>query len=209
VIIKVCGVRTAEVATAALDAGADWLGVVIEPRSPRHAGPAEIDAVMAAAQGRADVIAVMVSPSEQQIAEVVARHGVDAVQVHGDVGLSIAAAAPIPVIRAVNPATAEEAFTVDWWPDSLLLLDAPAGVLPGGTGRRVDLDVAAEVALRRRILLAGGLGPETVAEAIAAVHPAGVDASSGLESSPGVKDVERVVAFVRAARAAAVGWSTA
>jgi phosphoribosylanthranilate isomerase len=207
VIVKVCGVRTAEVARAALDAGADWLGVVIEPRSPRHANPEEIDAVTGAAHGRAEVIAVMVAPTQEQIAEVVARHGVDAVQLHGDVPLSIAEAAPVPVIRAVNPATAEEAFTVDWWPDCLLLLDAPAGELPGGTGKPVDLDVAAEIAIRRQILLAGGLGPETVAAAIAAVHPTGVDASSGLESAPGVKDVARVVAYVRAARDAAASYA--
>jgi phosphoribosylanthranilate isomerase len=202
-IVKVCGVRTAEVAAAALDAGADWLGVVVEPRSPRHATPAEIAAVVAVARGRAPVVAVTVDPGAERIVELQRDHRVDAVQAHGDVDRSLAAGAPLPVIRAINPATAEEAYTVDWWPDALLLLDAPAAELPGGTGVRVDLDVAAEVARRRPVILAGGLTPGNVAEAIAAVRPAGVDASSGLESAPGVKDVALVVAFVRAAREAA------
>jgi phosphoribosylanthranilate isomerase len=201
-IVKVCGVRTAEVARAAVDAGADWIGVVVEERSPRHAGPVEIDAVVAAVDGRADVVGVMVAPSAERIAALVERHRFDAVQLHGVVDRTIVADTAVPVIRGVNPATPEEAFTLDWWPDSLLLLDAPAAALPGGTGQRVDLDVAAEVALRRPIILAGGLGPDSVRAAIAAVHPAGVDASSGLESAPGVKDVRLVVAFVRAAREA-------
>lgn len=202
-IVKVCGVRTAEIADAAVEEGADWIGVVVEPRSPRHATPVEIDAVAHAVRGRASLVAVMVEPTLEEITELVRDHRIDAVQAHGDVDRDLAEAAPVPVIRAVNPRSAGEAFTVDWWPDGLLLLDAPPGVLPGGTGERVDLDVAAEVSLRRRVILAGGLANDNVAAAIAAVRPAGVDASSGLESSPGVKDVDRVVAYVRAARAAA------
>ncbi|HET9051598.1 MAG TPA: phosphoribosylanthranilate isomerase [Candidatus Dormibacteraeota bacterium] len=202
--VKVCGVRTAEVAVAAVEAGADLIGVMLEPRSPRHASPAEVDAVVAAVRGRADVVAVMVSPTAERVAEVAARHAVAAVQAHGDVRRSLASASPVPVIRAVNPTSAAEAYTVDWWPDCLLLLDAPPRDLPGGTGTRVDLTVATEVARRRRILLAGGLGPDTVAEAISVARPDGVDASSGLESAPGVKDTALVVAYVRAARAAAV-----
>lgn len=201
-IIKVCGVRTAEIADAAIEAGADWIGVVIEPRSPRHATPVEIDAVARVVRGRASLVAVMVEPAVDEITDLVRDHGIDAVQAHGDVDRDLARAAPLPVIRAINPRSAAEAFTIDWWPDGLLLLDAPPGELPGGTGERVDLDVAAEVSLRRRVILAGGLGPDNVAGAIAAVRPAGVDASSALESSPGVKDVDRVVAYVRAARAA-------
>ena len=201
--VKVCGVRTVEVAVAAVDAGADLIGVVLEPRSPRYASPDEVDTVVEAVRGRAGVVAVLVSPSEDVVLAVARRYAIDAVQVHGDVPRSLAPASPVPVIRAVNPTNDDEAYTVDWWPDLLLLLDAPPAALPGGTGVRVDLALAAEVARRRRLILAGGLGPDTVAEAVAVARPAGVDASSGLESAPGVKDVGRVVAFVRAARAAA------
>src|SRR5207245_10619333 len=92
-----------------------------------------------------------------------------------------------------------------WPPAGLVLLDAaPAAAdgLPGGTGRGIPLEWAAAVARHRRILLAGGLGADNVADAIARVRPYGVDASSGLESSPGVKDPEKVRAYVRTARAA-------
>ena len=101
---------------------------------------------------------------------------------------------------------AGSALTDGWWPDCLVLLDAApsaATALPGGTGARVDEGTAAAIARHRRVILAGGLTPDSVAGAIAAVRPHGVDASSGLKSSPGVKDPALVRAFVAAARAAA------
>ena len=204
-IVKVCGVRTAEVADAAVDAGADWIGVVFVPRSVRNAEGAEAHAVVDAVARRADVVGVLLEPTAAECDEVADRFGLAAVQVHGPVQPSLAAECRVPVIRGLNVASAQAAFQLDWWPDGLLLLDAApdaADALPGGTGRRLDAGVAADVARHRRIILAGGLGPDNVAEAIHEVLPHGVDASSGLESSPGVKDVDRVVRYVRAARLA-------
>ena len=204
-IVKVCGVRTAAIAECAVDAGADWVGVVLEPRSPRHAGDPEVEAVRRALAGRADLVGVMVEPSAARCRELTRRHRLDAVQLHGRVALGVVGDIDVAVIRAVNPAGPGDAFTTDWWPDCLLLLDsAPrgAGALPGGTGVPIDLETAAEVAAHRPIILAGGLTPDTVAAAIERVRPHGVDASSGLESSPGVKDPGRVRDFVLAAREA-------
>lgn len=202
-IVKVCGVRTAAVATAALDAGADWVGVVREPRSARHAGDGEVREVAAAVSGRGALVAVMVSPTlaDCMWAESI---GAAAVQAHGTVDPALVTAAPLPLIPAVNQPRAGLPDHETWWPDCLVLLDAPvdAGEVPGGTGRAVDLERAAALARHRRFVLAGGLGPDTVATAINLVRPAGVDASSALESSPGEKDVARVVAYVHAARAA-------
>jgi len=205
VIVKVCGVRTAAIAECAVDAGADWVGVVLEPRSPRHAGDAEVEAVRRALAGRADLVGVMVEPSAERCRELTRRHRLDAVQLHGQVSPGVVGEIDVTVIRGVNPADPGEAFTTDWWPDCLLLLDsAPrtVGGLPGGTGVPFDLESAAEVAAHRPIILAGGLTPDTVAAAIERVRPHGVDASSGLESSPGVKDPGRVRDFVAAAREA-------
>ncbi len=204
-IVKVCGVRTAAIAECAIDAGADWVGVVLEPRSPRHAGDAEVEAVRRALAGRADLVGVMVEPSAERCRELTRRHRLDAVQLHGQVDPGVVGDLDVTVIRGVNPAGPGEAFTTDWWPDCLLLLDsAPrsGGALPGGTGVPIDLATAAEVAAHRPIILAGGLTPDTVAAAIERVRPHGVDASSGLESSPGVKDPGRVRDFVLAAREA-------
>ena len=200
-IVKVCGVRTAAVAAAALDAGADWIGVVREPRSVRHASVAEVRDVAAAVRGRGTLVAVMVSPT---LADCVwaADAGAGAVQAHGDIDPALVTAAPLPLIPAINQPRAGTPDHETWWPDCLVLLDAAvdAEELPGGTGRRVDLERAAVLARHRPFVLAGGLGPDSVADAIAAVHPAGVDASSGLEAAPGEKDVDRVVAYVHAAR---------
>jgi phosphoribosylanthranilate isomerase len=205
VIVKVCGVRTARVAEAAVDAGADWIGLVFEPRSPRHVDDLDAEAVRRAVAGRADLVGVMVAPTPGGGQRLARRHRLAALQIHGPVEPSFVTAVDLPVIRALNPPDARAALTLEWWPDCLVLLDsAPngSGGLPGGTGSRVDLEVAAEVAAHRPVILAGGLTPDTVAQAIARVRPLGVDASSGLESSPGVKDPGRVRDYVVAAREA-------
>jgi phosphoribosylanthranilate isomerase len=211
VIVKVCGVRTPEVADAAIDAGADWLGLVLVPASPRHVDDTAARAVVDATRGRVDLVGVMVDATAEQCDEAAARYRLAAVQVHGTADPSIAACAAVPIIRAINAGQVGSVLTQEWWPDCLVLLDsapATAGALPGGTGARVDEAIAAALARHRRVILAGGLSPENVAGAIAAVRPHGVDASTGLESSPGVKDVARVHAFVAAARAAATETAT-
>ena len=203
-IVKVCGVRTAEIAAAAVDAGADWIGVVLEPRSPRHAVATDVVAVRAAVRGRAAVVGVLVATPGQDLDAIAVEHRLDALQVHGDITPAAVAAAVVPVIRALNPALPLDLATLDWPASAPVLVDAapsPDG-LPGGTGRRVDLDAAAALAAHRPVLLAGGLGPDTVAAAVRRVLPWGVDASSGLESSPGVKDATLVAAYVTAARGA-------
>ena len=204
-IVKVCGVRTAAVAEAAVDAGADWIGLVFEPRSPRHVDDAQAQEVVAAVAGRAALIGVMVAPEVSRCEELAERHRLDAVQLHGEVAAAEVALMPVPVIRAINIGDAAEALTLQWWPNLLLMLDsasADAGGLPGGTGRSIDLGVAAMVQRHRPVILAGGLDPQNVGAAVRAVRPLGVDASSGLEVAPGVKDVELVRAYVHAAREA-------
>jgi len=204
-IIKVCGVRTAAVAEAAVDAGADWIGLVFADASPRYADDAAAMEVRAAVAGRADLVGVFVEPEAELCNRLADRYALAAVQLHGAIDPQFVVAIDSPVIRGVNVASAFEAFTYQWWPDGMILLDAvpDLGGLPGGTGREVDLAVAAEVARHRRIMLAGGLRPDTVGAAVAAVRPWGVDASSGLETTPGVKDLGRVARYVAAARAAA------
>lgn len=204
-IVKVCGVRTAEVAEAAVEAGADLVGLVFVERSPRNVDDRAADAVREAVAGRADLVGVLVEPDAALCDRLATRHRLAAVQVHGDVDPRLATEVAVPVVRALNVKSAVEAYTDPWWPASLILLDAAPedpSALPGGTGRRLPAEWAAEIARHRQVILAGGLGPDTVADAIAAVRPRGVDASSGLETAPGVKDAALVRAFVRTARAA-------
>ncbi|HEY6469121.1 MAG TPA: phosphoribosylanthranilate isomerase [Candidatus Dormibacteraeota bacterium] len=204
-IVKVCGVRTPDIAEAAIDAGADWIGLMFVRASPRWAGDAVALAVMRAVAGRADLIGVFIEPSAAVCDEASARYRLAAVQVHGRLDANLVAQASVPVIPVVNVASRESAYALEWPPDVLMMLDGnpDTGALPGGTGHRVPLDWAADVARHRRVLLAGGLGPADVATAIATVHPAGVDASSRLERSPGEKDEALVRDFVAAARSAA------
>lgn len=203
-IVKVCGVRTADVAEAAIAAGADWLGLVFEPRSPRFVDDATARHVVDAIQDRVDVIGVFVEPTPEECEEAAARYRLAAVQVHGDVDADFVTACDVAVIRGLNLGAGDTTAAMEWWPDLLVLLDSAArdGELPGGTGRRVDIALAADVARHRRIILAGGLGPDDVADAITRVRPYGVDASSGLERAPGEKDETLVQAYVSTARSA-------
>jgi phosphoribosylanthranilate isomerase len=124
------------------------------------------------------------------------------VQLHGDESASDAASLGVPVVRAVT-LESFEASRAAWPDDTTFLIDASDPVRRGGTGRRIDWARAAEVARQSRVILAGGLTPENVAEAIATVRPFGVDVSSGVEEAPGVKDVLKMERFLARAREAA------
>ena len=204
-IVKVCGVRTPEIAEAAVDAGADWIGLMFVRESPRWVNDQAALSVARAVRSRADLIGVFVAPSKSSCDEAASRYRLAAVQVHGALAGALATGCAVPVIPVINVETRAAAYTIDWSPDVLVMLDGvPArGGLPGGTGRHVPLEWAADVARHRPVILAGGLGPDDVATAIASVRPAGVDASSRLELRPGEKDPQLVRDYVRAARVAA------
>jgi phosphoribosylanthranilate isomerase len=206
VIVKVCGVRTPEIAEAAVDAGADWIGLMLVPRSSRWVDDAAAMAVVRTVGGRADLIGVFVEPSAAECDEAASRYRLAGVQVHGNFERNLITDCSVPVIPVFNVEDGVAANTIDWQPDTLVMLDGmpDSGALPGGTGHRVPLDWAADVARHREIMLAGGLGPDDVAMAIATVRPAGVDASSRLERRPGDKDPELVRSYVIAARSAAM-----
>jgi phosphoribosylanthranilate isomerase len=209
VIVKVCGVRTPEVVEAAVESGADWIGLMFVQASPRWVDDAAALAVMRAVRGRADLVGVFVTPSASACDEAAARYRLSAVQVYGPMSLEFATSCSVPVIPVINVDIRAAACTIDWSPDVLLMLDGVPnrGGLPGGTGHRVPLEWAADVARHRAVVLAGGLGADDVATAIATVHPAGVDASSRLERNPGEKDPLLVQDFVRAARRASAELS--
>src|SRR5438132_1094876 len=112
-IVKVCGVRTAEVAEAAVTAGADWIGLVFEPRSPRNATDAEARSVVDAVGRHADLIGVFVEPDAATCHDAAARYGLAAVQVHGEVQRDFVTECDVPVIRGLNVATRAEAMTAE------------------------------------------------------------------------------------------------
>lgn len=197
--VKICGLRTAEHADAAIEAGADAVGVVMNRTSSRRATDAEALTVTRAAQGRADSVLVVNDLPAMVAAETAVRLGFDVLQLHGRAYGREDFAAALAVVPRVWRATSldlDPPLEVGAWGEEMLLLDAPKP----GSGERWDLSELAERAPDGRWLLAGGLSPDNVAEAVTAVRPGGVDVSSGVEVAPGEKSSALIRSFVAAAR---------
>jgi phosphoribosylanthranilate isomerase len=197
--VKICGLTNEADAMHAAAAGATALGVVFAPSSPRCVSPDRARDIVEAVPANVPVVGVFVNAPLDEIVAVVAHTGIRIVQLHGDEPERYAAALKVPLLRAVGVDAA-----IDAWPTATLLLDAVSGAERGGTGRRVDWTQAAAIARRRKTVLAGGLTPANVAEAIATVRPFGVDVASGVEASPGRKDPDKVSRFLEAAKKAFV-----
>jgi len=190
--VKICGITRLEDAESAVDAGADALGFVFWPDSPRFVDPYRARAIVRRLPPFVTAVGVFVNQPAAHVAGVAALVRLGAVQLHGEEDAAYAAAVGRPVIKAMAIG-ALQADALEAWPQqTMVLLDALDPVRRGGTGRTVDWACAAGVAARRRTLLAGGLTPGNVAEAVARVRPFGVDVSSGVESRPGVKDHQRL-----------------
>jgi phosphoribosylanthranilate isomerase len=195
--VKICGITRAEDARAAIDAGARALGFVFWPGSPRFIDPYRARAIVATLPAFVAPVGLFVNQPAEYVSGVAALVRLAAVQLHGDETVEYAHAIRRPLIKALTIGDA-----VDRWPESVtVLLDAHDPARRGGTGRTIDWTAAAAVAARRRILLAGGLTPDNVAEAVERVRPFGVDVSSGVERSPGVKDHGKINALFEALHA--------
>ena len=205
--VKVCGMTRLEDARLACELGASAVGFVFWDRSPRRIDPRAAAEITSALPAGALAVGVFVDAPVERICELVDRVGLGAVQLHGDEPEEQMRRLPaeVTLIKALSVRSPADVETALGLPDRFtVLLDVHDPVRRGGTGRTVDWTLAAEVARRRRTFLAGGLGPDNVAEAIAAVRPYGVDASSRLEASPGIKDPAKLRTFLTAAGATAV-----
>lgn len=197
--VKICGLRTAEHAGVAVDSGADAVGVVMNRTSSRRATEEEARAVVAAAQGHADTVLVVNDMPARDAAETASRLGFDVLQLHGKAYTEGSFAEALRVVPRVWRATSldlDPPLEVGAWGEELLLLDAPKP----GSGERWDLSELADRAPAGQWLVAGGLSPANVGDAVAAVHPWGVDVSSGVEVAPGEKSSDLIRAFVAATR---------
>jgi phosphoribosylanthranilate isomerase len=188
-LVKICGITRLEDAEAAVALGAAALGFVFWPRSPRYADPERARAIVAALPPFVTTVGVFVDQPPRLVNGVAARVGLSAVQLHGDEPIEMLDDIDRPVVKAFALRASARAEDTDGWPPRVrLLIDAHDPDQRGGTGRTVDWSAAAAIAARRPVLLAGGLKPANVADAIRAVRPFGIDVSSGVESAPGVKD---------------------
>ena len=199
--VKVCGITRLTNALHAVEQGATAVGFVLWPHSPRAVTVARAAEIIAELPSHVLAVGVFVNEPIDGIRAIAERAHLTAVQLHGDEPPAYADALDWPVIRAVSVSEIGEASQA-WSPETALLVDNIDPVRRGGTGAVIDWSEAADIALTRRVVLAGGLTPDNVASAIRAVRPFGVDVSSGVESAPGVKDFDKVTQFIVNAREA-------
>jgi phosphoribosylanthranilate isomerase len=198
--VKVCGIRRREDALLAAELGACAVGLVFWPGSPRFIDPYRARPIVAALPPCVVAVGVFVDQPREYVAGVARLLGLGAVQLHGQEQPEAYRPLSCRVIKAVavgagfEPARAMAAVGED----VTVLLDAHDPVRKGGTGQTIDWAAAAEAAKLRPVMLSGGLSAANVAAAAAAVRPFAVDVSSGVESSPGVKDADRMRAFFAA-----------
>jgi phosphoribosylanthranilate isomerase len=201
--VKVCGNTDVATALVAVEAGADLLGFIMAPDSPRTLTPARAREIVREMPPSVDLVGVFVDRPADEVAAVAAEVGFTAVQLHGKESWDSFGDLDLPVIKALSVGSAAHAVGVAWPPGSIILLDSHHPTKPGGTGQTFPWEWAADLSLRYRLMVSGGLSAQNVGDAVRRLEPWGVDASSRLESSPGVKDPELVRAYVRAARHAA------
>ncbi|MDO1559338.1 phosphoribosylanthranilate isomerase [Brevundimonas sp. 2R-24] len=208
--VKICGLSTPETVSAAVDAGADWLGFVLVPSSPRTVSPEQARLLAEPARGRAGIVALTADASPDELAALVERVRPDVLQLHGrespgtclfaqglgvEVWKAVGVASPQDLRRAAAYSAACDAVLLDARP--------PKGTdRTGGHGQAFDWSLLEDWRAGGPWLLAGGLRPENVAEALRRTRAPAVDVSSGVETSPGVKDPRLISAFMSAVKSA-------
>jgi len=215
--VKICGLTSLDDARCAAEAGADFLGFIFYPGSPRYVAPRAAGAIIAAIREQAGsraprMVGVFVDASLEAVRATAEEIGLDLVQLHGDESPDVVRRLQPLAFKALRPQAlpqAQEAYYRYRYTHPSadpatpeLLADAYHPLAKGGTGELTNTTVARWLAQRCRLMLAGGLTPENVGQIIATVHPWGVDVSSGVEAGKGIKDHSRVRAFVDAVRAA-------
>jgi len=199
--VKICGIRTVADARAAVAAGADYLGVNFHPPSPRFVEAGQARAIVEAVVGT-PVVGVFVDLPRAEVEWLAAEVGLAALQFHGEEDPAYCTGWDRPTLKAlrVRPGDDAAALASRYRTDYILLDSYVAGV-PGGTGVRLDPESARGIP-PERLFVAGGLTPDTVAEVVRALRPYAVDVASGVEERPGVKDHDKIDAFIRRAKAA-------
>ena len=202
--IKICGITRQEDALAAAHAGADAIGLVFAS-SPRRVTMAQAANITAVLPPFVTSVALFVNPSRLEVEQALAEVKPDLLQFHGEESPEFCAAIGHPYIKAarVRPGLDLLQYAALYAGARALLLDAYSADAHGGTGHRFDWSLI-PASMPLPIILAGGLGPENVAEAIRAVHPWAVDVSSGVEASKGIKDVSKMQTFIQEVRNADV-----
>jgi phosphoribosylanthranilate isomerase len=202
--IKVCGITRAEDAIAASDLGADAVGLVFYPPSPRTIVIEAMADIVSGVSASVSVVALFVNPTAKEVNKVVDSGHIDLLQFHGSESEEFCCSFDIPYMKAFRvglDADLQQAIAA-YSSAELILLDSYDKTAPGGTGHMFDWSRAAAISdtSLSKLVLAGGLNPDNIVDAIAQVQPYGVDVSSGVESSPGVKDRALINKFIEGVR---------
>jgi phosphoribosylanthranilate isomerase len=201
--VKICGITSLDDALRAADAGADALGLNFVEGTPRYVTPAAAAAIVAGLPPFVCPVGVFWDHALEHVVAVVDECGLGAVQLHGSEPPEIVAAMPRPVLKTIKVREPDDLAQLDRYKPAAFLLDSHTRWSEGEARTPISWTLARGAAARGRVILAAGLTPETVAEAVRVARPWGVDVSSGVEAAPGRKDPAKVVRFIRAARAAA------
>lgn len=203
--IKFCGIKTKEALNAASRHGGAYVGLMMWPKSPRAVSIEQARALSLGQPGNLRIVGVFVNPSDDELRKTLANVPMDMVQLHGDEDpqrvATIRTLTGLPVMKAVRIATREDLFAVpsfesvaDW-----LLFDTKADPklsdLPGGTGFSFDWQILKDRTFQKPWMLSGGLNADNVGRALSILQPFAVDVSSGIEDSPGVKNIEKIREF--------------
>lgn len=196
---KICGITRVEDALSAVRAGADAIGLVFYAPSPRCVSVAQAALISAALPPFVSVVALFVNPSQQEVNEVLSNVRIDLLQFHGDELESECTQYGLPYLKAIRVKSDTNLiqYAHDYANAKALLLDAYSDVAVGGTGLVFDWNLIPKQ-LPKPIILAGGLTPENVKQAIRHVQPFAVDVSGGVEQTKGIKDTQKMAAFMAA-----------
>lgn len=202
--IKICGLTVPEEAAATAALGADAIGLVFFPPSPRHLELDQAERVAAALPPEVVPVGVFVNPTMDELGETIQRCGLGMIQLHGNEPPSLVRQIQerfsIRVMKGLFAAKSPSMADAETFSVAAYLVECGKGPLPGGNAEAWNWAEAAEFIKRHPTALAGGLAPDNVKQAIAAALPDAVDASSGLEASPGRKDLKKVEGFIAAVR---------
>lgn len=201
--VKICGITNVGDAEHAVRAGASAIGLNFVPSSRRRVELEVAREIAEVVRGRIEVVGVFADEPAERLVEIAAAVGLDRLQLHGNEPAELVADLP-RAFKALGVAGAADVIGARAFPGELLLLDAKVQGASGGTGHTFDWSLLGEIVAERRIVLAGGLTPDNVQDAVRRVKPYGVDVASGVEppGSPGQKDAEKILRFVREARSA-------
>jgi phosphoribosylanthranilate isomerase len=212
--VKICGITNLEDALVAVEAGADAIGFVFYDKSPRNMEPERVRQIVSQLPDAIEKVGVVVNETEDHICAIADDAGITAVQMHGDdedprVADLVVKKRKLKILVGLSMQhPTPEGWAMMWAPDNVhaFLADSGSSVKPGGTGESFDwassIKTLSTIKTLGNLVVAGGLTPENVSEAISILHPWGVDVSSGVEAKPGKKDPDKVRAFVKAVREA-------